>query len=66
MKVWDLRTGQEALALDIITRRANGLAFSPDGHRLAVGGADGVVQVLDGTPLKGPGDAGQLPGSARR
>ena len=59
VKVWDLRTGQEALALDILTRRANSLAFSPDGHRLAVGAADGDVQILDGTPLDGPGDAGQ-------
>jgi WD40 repeat protein len=60
VRVWDMRTGQEALALDIVARRANGLAFSPDGHRLAVGSGDGVVQVLDGTPLEGPGDAGQL------
>src|SRR5262249_45958814 len=37
VKVWDLRTGQEGFALDIIRRKANGLAFSPDGHRLAVG-----------------------------
>jgi WD40 repeat protein len=59
VKVWDLRTGQEALALDILTRRANGLAFSPDGHRLAVGAGEGAVQILDGTPLGGPGDAGQ-------
>ncbi len=36
------------------------LAFSPDGHRLAVGSADGFAQVLDGTPLEGPADAGQL------
>lgn len=60
VKVWDLQTGMEALALDIIDRRANGLAFSPDGQLLAVGSANGVVQILDGTPLKGPGDAGQL------
>jgi WD40 repeat protein/serine/threonine protein kinase len=59
VKIWDLRTGQEALALDILTRRANSLAFSPDGHRLAVGAAEGAVQILDGTPLAGPGDAGQ-------
>jgi len=60
VKIWDLRTGQQALTLDIVARRANGLAFSPDGHRLAGGSADGVVQILDGTPLGGPGDAGQL------
>src|SRR5262249_8320390 len=46
-------------ALDGIPRRANGLAFSPDGYRLAVGSGDGTVQVLDGRPLTGPGDAGQ-------
>src|SRR5262249_8897284 len=60
VKVWDLRTGQEALALDgLITRRANRLAFSPDGDRLAVGSADGAVRMLDGTPLTGPGEGGQ-------
>jgi WD40 repeat protein/serine/threonine protein kinase len=60
VKVWDLGTGQAALALDdIITRRANSLAFSPDGDRLAVGSADGAVRILDGTPLAGPGEAGQ-------
>ena len=53
VKVWDLRTGQQSLSLDIVERRANGLAFSPDGQRLAVGSADGVVQILDGTPLTG-------------
>ena len=56
VKVWDLRTGQEALALDIVTRRANGLAFSPDGHRLAVGSADGVR----------PDPGRDAPGRARR
>jgi eukaryotic-like serine/threonine-protein kinase len=60
VKIWDLLTGQQALSLDILTRRANGLAFSPDGHRLAVGSADGTVQILDGEPLAGPGAAGQL------
>src|SRR5262249_1719835 len=62
VKVWDLRTGQEAFALDKIERRVNGLAFSPDGHRLAVGSADGTVRILDGTPLPGlvtAHDAGQ-------
>ncbi len=59
VKVWDLRTGQPALDLAIVTRRANGLAFSPDGHRLAVGAADGSLQILDGAPLGGL-DGGQL------
>jgi eukaryotic-like serine/threonine-protein kinase len=58
VKIWDLRTRKQALALDIVQRRANGLAFSPDGHRLAVGSGEGVVQILDGTPITGAGDAG--------
>ncbi len=53
VKIWDLRTGQQALSLDIVARRANGLAFSPDGQRLAVGAADGSVQILDGAPQGG-------------
>jgi WD40 repeat protein len=60
VKVWDLRTGQQSLSLDIVKRRANPLAFSPDGQRLAVGSADGAVQILDGTPLTGLGDGGQV------
>ena len=60
VKIWDLRTGKQSLSLDILTRRANNLAFSPDGHRLAVGSADGIIQILNGSPLAGPGAAGQI------
>jgi WD40 repeat protein len=60
VKIWDLRTWKQSLALDIVERRANSLEFSPDGRRLAVGSGEGVVQILDGTPLAGPGDAGQV------
>lgn len=61
VKVWDLRTRQVALALDeLLTRRANSLAFSPDGLRLAVGSADGAVQILDGTPMGGTSDTGEV------
>jgi eukaryotic-like serine/threonine-protein kinase len=61
VRIWDMRTGQEALSADFPGHRANALAFSPDGHRLAAGSnALSVVRILDGTPLDGPGDAGQV------
>jgi WD40 repeat protein/serine/threonine protein kinase len=61
VRIWDMRTGQEALSADLPGQRANALAFSPDGHRLAAGSnARAVVRILDGTPLEGPGDGGQV------
>jgi WD40 repeat protein/serine/threonine protein kinase len=60
VRFWDMRTGQEALSADLVGQRWNALVFSPDGHRLAAGSIDGQVRLLDGTPLDGPGDGGQL------
>lgn len=59
VKFWDMRTGQEALSVDVAPQRWNILAFSPVDDRLAVGSGQGVVQIFDGTPLDGPGDGGQ-------
>src|SRR5262249_28527913 len=65
VRLWDMRTGQEALSAGFVDCRWNALVFSPDGHRLAAGGSAGnnlhsIVRILDGTPLDGPGDAGQV------
>jgi WD40 repeat protein len=35
VKLWDADTGEEVLSLPPIGRPMNGVAFSPDGHRLA-------------------------------
>ena len=51
MKVWDAQSGQELLTLDGHISGVNGVAFSPDGHRLASGAADGTVKIGDATPL---------------
>ncbi len=49
VKVWDAQTGQETLTLEGRSP-SRGLAFSPDGHRLA--SADGsMVKIWDATPL---------------
>ena len=37
VKVWDAQTGQELLTLKGHTERVCGVAFSPDGNRLASG-----------------------------
>jgi WD40 repeat protein len=51
VKVWDARTGQELLTLRGHTEEVTGVAFSPDGARLAsaggVGGLPGEVKVWD-------------------
>jgi WD40 repeat protein len=45
LKVWDMNTGQEALALSF-TRGLRWVQFSPDGRRLGTCGQD-LVQILD-------------------
>ena len=47
LKIWDSETGQELLTL---TGRSNGVAFSPDGNRLA-SATGGALTIYDATPL---------------
>jgi WD40 repeat protein len=51
--LWDMNTGQEVWTLPVAGARVYGLAFSPDGRRLATAteGNEGRVTILDGTPL---------------
>ena len=51
LKVWDAATGQETLTLKGHTSAVMGLAFSPDGKRLASGARDGALKIWDATPL---------------
>ena len=44
-KLWDLATGQELVTFAGHTAMVNGLAFSPDGKRLASSSIDGTTRV---------------------
>jgi WD40 repeat protein len=49
--MWDTQTGEELLTLKVPTEGVGSVFFSPDGHRLVVGGIDGTVWICDATPL---------------
>jgi WD40 repeat protein/tRNA A-37 threonylcarbamoyl transferase component Bud32 len=51
IKLWNLRTGEETLTLQGNFRAVGSVAFSPDGKRLASGGADRSVRLWE--PVKG-------------
>jgi WD40 repeat protein/serine/threonine protein kinase len=54
VKVWEAQTGQELLIFEGpggYDASYRGLAFSPNGHQLVSGSADGTVMIWDATPL---------------
>ena len=51
VKLWDTRTGQEALTLRGHPGIIRSVAFSIDARLLAAAGDDGTITIWDGTPL---------------
>ena len=49
MRIWDTGTGREVYALREQKREVTGVAFSPDGHRLALAAVSGDLSVWDTT-----------------
>ena len=74
-KLWNLRTGKEVLTLTGQSFALTGVAFSPDGTRLATSSGDGTVRVyavslaaftLASVACAFAGTIGQPPGSTVR
>jgi WD40 repeat protein/tRNA A-37 threonylcarbamoyl transferase component Bud32 len=49
LTVWDLSSGATLLKEHVLPQRATAVAYSPDGTRIAVGGAEDAILVRDAT-----------------
>jgi WD40 repeat protein len=61
VRIWDMNTGQEVCTLEGHELNVYGVAFSPDGRRLATASADGTLRIWDGTPLAETPDRDAMP-----
>jgi WD40 repeat protein len=51
VKIWDAVTWHELITLEDHAAGVFGVAFSPEGRRLATSSGDSTVKICDGTPL---------------